>query len=150
LEANHDTLKAALKRSAEQFWQQHGQPFLLSDVAPGLKAEGIDYKAILDEETLKSFIKRTGETCGYRLVEHPTQRAKVGLVPSEAQFSFPDTRTDTPLSERSPASERRPSAASDRERVILAFLRALSRLNDDEIESVNIPVRVLIKLLGTQ
>jgi hypothetical protein len=132
-----------LKRKADEFWQVE-QPYLLSRVAPDAKAEKIDYRTILGDERLKMFVKRTGATGGYRLVEHPIQKPKVGIVPADVQFSFPSDGT------HGAHPEHRSATVSDRERVVLAFLRALSNLTDDDLEAVSIPVRVLAKLLESR
>jgi hypothetical protein len=143
LETTQEVLVSFLKKKTDEFWQQpEHQPYLLSRAVPDLKAEGIDYQTILGDEKLKMFVKRTGATGGYRLVEHPIQKPKVGIVPADVQFSFPSASTDRA------SAEHRSVTDSDRERVVLAFLRALSSLTDGDLEAVTIPVRVLAKLLG--
>jgi hypothetical protein len=140
-EATQKDLEVFLKSKAYHFWQEE-QPYLLSQAGPELKAAKIDYRTILGDEKLKAFVKRTGVTGGYRLVEHPIQKAKVGIVPADVQFSFPTARTD------GASAERRLTTVSDRGRVVLAFLRALSSLTDEDLEAVSIPVRVLAKLVA--
>jgi hypothetical protein len=142
LEATLKGLEEFLKSKADQFWREAEQPYLLSNAGPDLKAQNVDYRTLLGGEKLKMFVKRTGAAAGYRLVEHPIQKPKVGIVPANVDFSFPSIRTD------SPSTEHRSAKVSDRERVVVAFLRALSRLTDDDLEAVSIPVRVLAKLLG--
>jgi hypothetical protein len=140
-EATQKDLEDFLKSKADEFWREAEQPYLLSQAGPDLKAAKIDYRTILGDEKLKMFVKRTGPAGGYRLVEHPIQRPKVGIVPADVQFSFPTARTGG-----APA-EHRSATVSDRERVVVAFLRALSSLTDDDLAAVSIPVRVLAKLV---
>ena len=93
---NQDELKSILKDIAEKHWATNQNPILLSNVAPILakKAGTVDFRTLLDGKSLKAFIKDTGEDNGYRLVEHPMQVAKVGLVPLDARFEFATTAAE--------------------------------------------------------
>jgi hypothetical protein len=140
LENTGETIQAFLKEKADAHWKETEQPYLLSFAGPDMKARAIDYRMILGEEPLKSFVRRTEKSGGYRLVEHPTQKAKVGIVPADIQFEFPGTLQPPRVVDR--------GSFSERERVVIAFLKALSKLPDEELKNVTIPVSVFAKLLG--
>lgn len=140
--AEEGKIQAFLREMADAEWNQSKEPYLLSMAAPKLKDRGIIYREVLGQEKLKAFAKRTGSASGYRVVEHPLQKAKVGIVPEGAQFEFPPIPTKS--------SNPKGAPAFNRERIVIEFLRALSNLSDEELKTVSIPTRVLAKLLTGQ
>lgn len=144
LQKTEGDIIAFLKTQADSNWQSSQEPFLLSQAAPGMKASGLDYQAILGDERLKAFVKRTEEQGGYRLVSHPVQKPKIGIVPAGETFEFSaDDLGDG--GERIPY--RRPEA-SQSDYSSRAIVRALSRLSDEELDQIVIPTRIFVKLLG--
>lgn len=142
MDQTEDGLKAFLRGEAQKAWQSGEQPYWLSMLAPDLKPLGIDYKSILGEERLKAFVKRTEGETTYRVVEHPRIKAKVGLVPWEQTFVF-----TIEAAAESGRENSRSDVVYGREKVVLAFLKSLAKLSDDELDSVVLPTRVLVKLL---
>ena len=136
-----DDIQRVLSEKAKERWETEKRPYLLSDVGLDMKIRGIDYRAILGEERVKGFVQRTQEAAGYRLVAHPSQKAKIGIVPAGVDFSFAEA------SEADGEQARKPVEPSRREGPVIAFLRAVSRLPDEDQDAVIIPVRVLTKLL---
>ena len=134
-------LKAALKAIAEEHWEETQKAMLLSDVAPALAkaAEGDDYKALLEGKSLKAFIKDTGNSNGYRLVEHPTQSAKVAIAPLDAKFEF-----TAGVPEKTTKSS---SSARKLENKAIALLEILAALPREDLDKISIPVSVLVRLL---
>lgn len=116
--------------------------YLLSDAGPDMVADGIDYRAILAGERLKAFVERTAPDGGYRLVQHPRQRAKLGVVPVGKDFEF----KDEPVAEVGTEVVPREVVRSAKGAALFDFLHALSKLPPDEIDGVVIPTRVLVKL----
>lgn len=116
--------------------------YLLSDAGPDMVEDGIDYRAILAGERLKAFVERTAPDGGYRLVQHPRQRAKLGLVPAGKDFEF----KDEPDAEVGTEAAPRESVRSAKGAALFSFLYALSKLQPEEIDGVVIPTRVLVKL----
>lgn len=82
-------LVTAVKTITENHWTERNSPVLLSALPQLLEGEAPDFRAVLGSRTLKAFIKETGESAGYKLVEHPTQRARVGVAPTAAEYKFP-------------------------------------------------------------
>lgn len=134
----NDDLANTLRDIASEDWQAYRQPVLLSRLPKKLseRRPPIDYKLILGTGSLKSFIRDNAPAGGYRLVEHPTQRAKLGIVPASVDFEFP-IELDTPTSE----------ALSRQD--IEGFTRVLRFLTPDELRCVSLPASLVLRLLDT-
>jgi hypothetical protein len=138
---DQDALKIAIKTIADKYWETNQQPILLSEVGPILMKEagGVDYRTLLDGKSLKVFIRDTGGEHGYRLVEHPTQGAKVALAPLSSKFEFTVIATEK-LPKKSDAIRRGGNK-------VAALLEILSALPEEELAKISIPVSALVKLL---
>lgn len=138
---NQDDLKSSLKAIADKHWATRQEAMLLSELAPTLASEAgaADYRTLLDGKSLKAFIRDTGKDNGYRLVEHPTQTAKVGLVPLDAQFEFVVS-----VAEKLP---KKSETTRHRENRALALLEILATLPEEDLAQISIPVSTLVKLL---
>lgn len=120
---------------------ENGLPYFLSLIATDLKERDLDYRPIIGEERLKSFVKRVASDGGFKIIEHPTQRAKVAIVPKEADFEFEDANP-VPLPPKSIDDKSFNDAAT-----LLAFFRSLSRLPDSALDAIHIPTKVIVRLL---
>lgn len=134
----NDDLAKKLKECALNFWETYGTPLLLSNIPRVLDSSMSGYKDVLAGRTLKEFVVETGKEFGYRLVEHPTQRAKIAILPDEIAFDFPSNQSNF--------RERRHERSSS-ENVVMAFLKKLNELSPEEVDKVIIPTSVLVKLL---
>jgi len=133
-------IKTALQEITVEHWAAHGKPLLLSKLPPLIEARVTNYKDQLDKRSLKSVIKEVATDAGIRLVTHPTHQAKVAVIPASEGFEF--TEDERPA----PTKNAGVSQSQDEEPVLL-LLRALARLSPEELDKVNIPVSVLVKLL---
>lgn len=134
----NEDLIAALQGIAQKHWDTHKTPTLLSQLPKLLSTHlQADYKPILGTVSLKSFIKTSQGLGGYRLVEHPTQRAKLGIVPPGVDFEFPVTTDEKTISTLSRQD-------------IEGFARVLGALTPDELRHVSLPATLVIKLLETK
>jgi hypothetical protein len=133
-----DDLIGALQAVAKNFWDEYHRPMLLSQLPKVLEdhLHG-DYKSLIGTTSLKSFIKDTEAAGTYRLVEHPTQRAKVGIVPNGSDFEF--------SAEMEPPSTDRLSRQD-----IEGFTRVLHSLTLDELRRVSLPASLVVRLLETK
>ena len=131
-------LQEFLSKKARERWNEANEPYLLSQVHSDLKDEEADYKSITKDEKLKDFVKRTQAEKLYKFVEHPHQRAKVGIVPHEEEFSFAHEQD----------IDAQGSCDVERGEALFLFLRALSKLPKEDVDAVIIPTRVLVKLSG--
>jgi hypothetical protein len=140
MSGTEDTIIEFLKNKAEAAWSDQ-RPYLLSFAGPAMVEAQIDYQTILNGERLKAFVERTaGEGC-YRVVKHPHQRAKVGIVPSGIQFEFEDAVHEETASDPRPVHGESVQGAA-----LLSFLCALSALPAEDLDGVVIPTRVLVRL----
>lgn len=137
-------LIAHLKQKTQERWDADEQPYLISLIASDLITIGEDYRTILGEERLKPFVKRVEEAGAFRVVEHPSQLAKVGLVPADKEFEF---GVEEGLAENTQLREST-NRSNTREQAVVGFLKALSRLPDSALDEVVIPTKVLVRLLS--
>lgn len=133
---NDDLLKA-LRAIAEESWASRNEPVLLS-VLPKLLSDRLsgDYRETLGSRSLKSFIKESGEKNGFYLIEHPTQRAKLGIAPVGAGYKFPSDDSIMPTVDE----------ISDQD--VNGFVRILETLTPEEIGRVSFPASFLVRLLS--
>ena len=137
-----DQLKDFLRKSAADAWDATREPYLLSYVANELKEQGEDYKSALsDEERLKGFAERVERDDRlFKVVQHPSQKAKVGLIPYEESYVFPVGERDNSRAEARASRTRNETA-------LLGFFEALKGLPDDLLDDVHISTKVIVALL---
>ncbi len=135
-----DELIHQLKAIADEHWQLNKMPILLSQLAPTLakRSGNADFKATLGPQSLKSFIRSTGDAGHYRLIEHPTQIAKIALAPDDVAFEFSATNSSETTKETSPTQRKHNKA--------LALLDILSSLPEEDLQQISIPASVFVKL----
>lgn len=130
-----EKLIAALRALADKTWAERQGPVLLSALPRLLASEVPEFRDALASRSFKTFVKATEEAGGYRLVEHPSVRAKVAVAPATANYQFPSS-DPTPHAHKSSSRE-----------TTLEFLRAVAELSEADQGKVSIPVSVLVKLL---
>lgn len=130
-----------LATRADERWKD-GEPYYLSLVATELTEKDVNYRTIIGEETLKNFVRRVAEHSSFKIIEHETQRAKVVIVPNNADFAFSETMATT----RTAPSIRIGDQAG--EQALLLFLKALARLPDSSLKDFSIPATILTKLVS--
>lgn len=145
VEPSENGLMAFLKMRVAEHWNDDSTPYLLSNLPSDLKPEGVDYREVLGEEKLKAFAKRTEGAETYRLVEHPTQKAKIGLVPSDSQFEFV---VDETVKEESEVNSVQRPKKGEGSRAVLDFLHALNKLTDEDLNEIIIPTKIWVKLIA--
>ncbi|WP_395116049.1 hypothetical protein ACFCQI_09440 [Rhodanobacter sp. FW102-FHT14D06] len=134
-----------LESKAKEMWEERRSPYMLSSIAVDYNRDGYDYHQVLGNEKLKTGVKRLGIAANFDVVEHPTQRAKIGLVPKDVDFDF---GAISPV-EQNPAGVKtsRRSGISN-ERVLINFLRVIRSLPDDMTKDVIIPLNVLARFVS--
>jgi hypothetical protein len=120
-------------------WAAASEPLLLSQLGPDLSVAGFNYKEILDGQGLRHFIDN--EVNELTIAKHPQQYAKVGVHPAKVSFSYADAPAET-KPEPSGADKLKKSR-----RAFYGFIQAISDLPPQEIEAINIPTRVIVRLL---
>jgi hypothetical protein len=137
--AEQSDLIPAFKNVVEKYWNENGRALLLSNLPPLLEIAAPDYRETLGKKSLRSFISETEDAGCYKLVTHATQRSRVGFIPAGENYEFDQVEA---------ASEAAPGKHSDRRAATLAFLHALKACSPAELAQIEIPVSVLVKLLG--
>lgn len=83
-----DELIKFLQRRTTEVWGVSEQPYYLARVQPDLRKSGNDYREAAGEQTLAQFSETVPSI---RVVRHPHQKAKIGLVPASSSFEFSET-----------------------------------------------------------
>lgn len=135
-------LICSLVRSAVgKKWEADNEPLLLSDLPKKIaeiyqnpsdrkKVQEIIEK-MKSEEGWKKFLTRTaGQSNGYEIISHPTQLAKVGLIPYGSKYIFP------------PESENDKISKKD----VLGFIKIIKSLDDKTIRGMNLPAKLFITM----
>lgn len=136
-------LKEFLIERVKFHWETPKKVLLLADVPSELKEhKKLDYRNILGVKRLKAFASETEEAGGYRLIQHPDQKAKLGLVPYDAVFEFPVSAEDKS------APKRKKHFPSDTHQTTLNFLETVSALPEKDQAEIVIPARIVAKLLN--
>jgi hypothetical protein len=137
LENNAEAIATFASEQARRIWDSTQQPYLLSNLSPDLVREGINYRDVLGEQKLGDFIRSTDLI---KVVLHPTQKSKIGLIPPDKDFVFEV--------EASPVEHRTERSIGSRRRYIISnFLQLVSELDDADAEMVQIPTHILTKLM---
>jgi hypothetical protein len=125
-------------------WDAEQRPYLLARLSPDLAARGVNYREILGDQKLKDFIRTAAEKI--KVVTHPTQKSKIGLIPPDKTFEY--TAEAGPAEEPTAAARRRERpSASRRHHIVMDFLHLVSELDDTEAALVQIPTNILTKLM---
>lgn len=130
---------------AQQTWDEHKQPYLLARLSPDLMAEGVDYRQILGEQKLKDFLASHSEKV--KVIVHPQQKAKIGLLPSDVDFEYdpvPEATIHSPPKRSTPDSGLH---GSKRRYIVGSFLQMVSELEEADAKQVEIPAHILAKLM---
>lgn len=132
-------VKKALKDVTDEYWNVHKKPILLSNLPAVLEAKAPNFKSILGTQTLKAFVKSYSTDLQVKLIEHPNQKAKIAIAPSTETYIFPVD--DSQLRHKSAKQ------SLSGEKAVIALLHSLALLPEKELENINIPVSILVKMI---
>lgn len=132
-------LSVAIKAICDEFWADRRVPMLLSGLPRAVEQTIPNYRDMLEGRSLKSFIQETSASAGYKLVEHPTQRARVGVIPATESYQFPEA----------PLKAAQPIVKKSSRQVTIEFFRVLGELEHDDLGKMVIPASILVKLLNS-
>jgi hypothetical protein len=138
VDVNRIEVGQALKELADSHWKSRNAPILLSSLPTAMRdkfPEAHELKKIFGG-SVKSFIKKSGSEFGYQLIEHPNQRAKLGLAPAGVYYDF--------ASESAPPESAQQILASDG----VALLQILRKLSVEDQRGVSIPGSVIVAMFG--
>ncbi len=123
-----------LTKKVNEFWSKKKEPLLLSNFSTFWKRD--EYEHILEEKTLKQFLQSLDDV-EFKIVEHPNQKAKVGIIPLREHYEFTISNSN-----KDSIHEQH-----NKEKGLIMFLNSLKNLSDKDLESINIPVSIMVKLL---
>ena len=129
---------------AEREWNAKQHPYLLARLSPDLSAQGIDYKEVLGEMKLNEFVRTAGEKI--KVVSHPSQKSKIGLIPPDKDFEYPVESFVARASDAATSRIER-SGVSRRRYIVSNFLQLVSELDDADAAQVQIPTNILTRLM---
>lgn len=141
MNSKQTNLISVIEELVDTYWEKNKEPLLLSNLSPLITQNINDenYKNELEGKSLKQFISSRGEKTGWKIVQHPIQLAKIGLIPSESGFQF--SADENILKSRIDVKPKN-SRSSD----AVALLDILKKLPASELEKINLPISVLVKL----
>lgn len=134
MSSEKDALKKKIIDSLNNRWKEVEEPFLLSKIPSILN--DMDYKSVLGGQSLKDFINETSGEDGYKLIEDPRHKARVGIIPFGGSYTYQEN-----------INNKQVKNMSNNKDVLVDFLRLLSSLPDEDLNSIVIPARVLAKLV---
>lgn len=141
MSSEKEDLICKIQKITKAFWDTHNQPLLLSDLPRKLIEEGIDNYKEIAEGNMKKFVSSSMSSDNYKLIVHPHQKAKIGIIPATESYSY-----DVSFEPRDKKTNYRDCNISEKSAIL--FLRSLSKLSDEEIDSIVIPTKVLAKLFS--
>lgn len=125
-------------------WEKDSQPLLLSHMGTELASKDIDYKSILGDTPIGKFISDKSKQI--KVIKHPTQHAKIGVIPSDENYEF-STPQETQDAEHTETEKGKAQDLKRSRRAFYNFISEVSRLPSEDIDSIVIPTRVVVKLL---
>lgn len=124
---------------ARAHWAETSEALLLSKLGPLLAETYADYKSTLSGQSLRNFIR--DEAPDLMIAQHSLQYAKVGVHPSDKSFSY-DTEVVEEKAEPTQADKLKESR-----RAFYKFIEAISDFPAEDINDVQIPTSVIVRLL---
>lgn len=137
--ASKAALAVKIAELANEHWSDASEALLLSKLAPLVAETYADYKATLNGQSLRNFIKT--EAPELAIAQHSSQFAKVGVYPSDKTFSY-DTEAVEAKAEPSQADKLKESR-----RAFYTFIKAIADFPPEDIKDVHLPTSVIVRLL---
>jgi hypothetical protein len=144
--ADETELIETIERLVKRQWDDRQAPLLFAALPPQVKAEVAAYKDILNGRNLTHFV-RDNMADKVKRVGHPTQKSKIGLIPCNEEYTFPDKDENGRLEKPSARqSAHRKNTLPPESEKIMDFLDKFSSLSDDELKEINIPFHIIYKI----
>lgn len=145
---SHDVewLKDFIKKRTIEVWKNSKKPYYLSFIATDLSKSDADYKPIIAPLRLRQWATVT-DIAGTKLVVHSKHKAKVGYIPENVEYSFDDEELIKDP-EDTVASTRKSHRKEVDRRPLFNLLESLSKLSNEELETVHIPVKIFVRLFN--
>lgn len=137
-----ENFKENLMDAVVEMWNCHRRPLLLSQIPSQLKLEK-PVKEVLEGLSLKEYLDELIDGgAPIKYVRHPTQKAKIGLIPSEEDYSY---QKEEPSSTKHFKNKYGDDAFSREE--IRGILKFLGTISSEDREKIFFSAEVLQNLL---
>lgn len=141
-----DDLLDMISKIVEEHWAKNSRPLLTSSLGVMLKEKSIDYDAVLEGGVLGKFVEANSNSV--KVVRHPSQSAKVGLIPERESYTFPEDGGGYPNPTSKDAAAPSPSDALKKSRgAFYSFVKHVSLLPKEEQDKIIIPTSVIVYFL---
>jgi hypothetical protein len=145
-----DTPQAILEFAdarAKQSWEKFKKPILLSLLGSELSVLNPDYNELIEPLKLREFLTANADE-NFSIIQHPHQKAKVGLIPTNETFAFPvEEKVELTKLDRHTRTEQSGHRRAQGKYVVQNFLDLLSNLEAEDVERVQIPIDVIAKMI---
>lgn len=122
-----------ITQKVSDFWSVNKSPFLVSQL--GANHTKADIRAATKGIAIVRWIQENASKLKVKLIYHPTQKEKIGLIPANEVFEY---ENNTP----------KLTSPSNEKELTLAFLEMLkTKCTSQELDQIEIPTKILVKLL---
>lgn len=128
-----EELSKIIEETTKRHWEESGEPLLLSSIPQKLTLEyqQVYKNVITDVYRLKNFIDDSSKNYDYKIVVHEKEKAKIGLIPKNAEYKF--------IMDGIHENKKQKNLA-------ISLIEIISKLTEDDINKIEIPVYVIVKL----
>ena len=122
-----------ITQKVSDFWSVNKSPFLVSQL--GANHTKADIRVATKGIAIVRWIQENASKLKVKLIYHPTQKEKIGLIPANEVFEY---ENNTP----------KLTSPSNEKELTLAFLEMLkTKCTPQELDQIEIPTKILVKLL---
>jgi hypothetical protein len=145
-----DEIVSFIEARTQHNWQERKEPLLLSLLGSEMLVINPNYRDVFAPMAFRQFL--SSKTAGkLQIVQHPNQKAKIGLIPREEIFTFPEN-SET-IQEINPAFVDKKYSSKRRVQgkyIVQNFLDLLSDLDSEDVSRVSIPIDVIAKMIKSR
>lgn len=132
---------------AKQSWEKFGKPMLLSLLGSELSALNREYGDLIEPLKLREFLTANSQD-KFAIIQHPTQKPKVGLIPYGKEYVFPiEDHEEGSAPDQYQELGRTPNRRTQGKYVVQNFLDLLANLDHEDVQRVQIPIDVIAKMI---
>ncbi|ENB7997086.1 hypothetical protein ABIW00_004414 [Escherichia coli] len=126
-----------IQDKALQAWEGNGSPYLLSNAVTDFREYG-DMKSVIGNKSLKAWVSNKEDLLNVKVMTHPVAKARIVVVPKDSNFSFESAAKTSSANEKKELTNRE---------ITILFLEAIGSLPQHDLDEINIPVRIIAKLM---
>ncbi|MBS7538462.1 hypothetical protein [Ancylobacter lacus] len=148
MDFDEEWLKDFISKRAKETWDQTQSPYHISAIAKEVHKEGVDYRKLISPLKLRQWLIKS-DLPDAKIITDPTHIARVGIIPKNEDYNFEAKEKHPENSSSKKANDKNQTDNKNRksEEVILDLLRALSKLDDSDLNNISIPINALVKII---